>query len=74
MAVFICVSLACGLAYWSHADWWVYYNKGDGPEPKFRMPWWWQAIESGGVGVVAGGPAAGIVWVVRRLLNRSRAA
>jgi hypothetical protein len=69
-AVFIGVSLACGLAYWWHADWWAYYDKGHGPEPKFPMPWWWQVIESGIVGAAAGLPAAGVAWVVRRAQRR----
>ena len=63
-SLFVGVSLVCGLAFWWHHDWWGYW------EPKLEMPWYFQLAVSSVVGMAAGLPAAGVVWVVRRDLRR----
>jgi hypothetical protein len=59
--VFAVAVLICGLVYWWFADWRAYVDDPSGAWPKFVMPWWWQVIESGIVGLLAGGLLAG-VW------------
>jgi hypothetical protein len=65
--VFAVAVLVCGLVYWWFADWWAYVDDPRGSWPKFVMPWWWQVIESGIVGMLAGGLLAGasrLAWCV----------
>src|SRR5947207_599440 len=58
-------SMICGLVYWWFADWWAYVQFPEGPMPKFTVPWWWQAIESGIVGAAGGGLLIGGWWLAR---------
>jgi hypothetical protein len=56
--------------YWWRADWWAYVDEGNGRRwPKFRMPLWWQVIESCVVGIVAS-VAVVIGWRVLRRFGR----
>lgn len=68
-AVVFAVALASGGVYWSFADWWAYVEFPDGPMPKFIMPWWFQALVSGTVGLLTGGVAAGVLWVWSRTVG-----
>jgi hypothetical protein len=65
--VFAVLTAIGGLVYWRFADWCAYVDFGKGPECKFKMPWWWQVIESGIVGLVAGGMLTGLwLWSLAR--------
>jgi hypothetical protein len=71
--VFATSSVVAGLLYWSQADWWAYVEFFEGPTPKFTMPWWWQAIESGVAGCAAGSLVT-LTWAgARRVPPRNRA-
>jgi hypothetical protein len=61
--VFAVAAPVCGLVYWWFADWWAYVEFPEGPMPKFVMPWWWQLLESGILGVLAGGLLTAIWWL-----------
>ena len=61
--VFAVAVLVSGLLYWWFADWWAYVEFPEGPMPKFVMPWWWQAIESAMIGVLAGSLLTGAWWL-----------
>lgn len=62
--VFPVAALSCAFIYWWYADWWAYVDFPEGPMPKFIMPWWWQVMESGFVGVVGGSLLTGIWGLV----------
>jgi hypothetical protein len=62
--VFAVAALVCGMVYWRFRDWWAYVQFPEGPMPKFVVPWWWQVIESGVIGFLAGGFLASGLWLV----------
>jgi hypothetical protein len=57
--LFALTASVSGIAYWLLADWYAYVKIGGEWHPKFAMPWWWQIVESGIVGVLAGGILVG---------------
>ena len=55
MATFASVTAAVGSGYWWESDWTVYIDDGQGERRPFdEFTGWWQAVESGFVGAVAG--------------------
>ena len=73
LAVFLTVAAVIGVVYWWNADWWAYYNPGGhGWKPKFRMPLWWQVIESASFGSLAGGMATLPIVVIDQAVRWAR--
>ncbi len=74
--MFTVTALVGAVIYWWFADWWAYVEFDEGPKRKFIMPWWWQVIESGAVGIAGGGVLAAtwclVWWAWSRLSNRGR--
>ena len=74
VATFASVTAAVGSGYWWESDWTVYIDDGQGERRPFdEFTGWWQAVESGFVGAVAGWAvvaACASAWLFWSLLAR----
>jgi hypothetical protein len=68
--IFVTFSAIAGMLYWWNGDWWAYRLDIWGRwQPKFKIPAWWQVVQSTLVGVLAGGAATLAMLAVDRLVH-----
>jgi hypothetical protein len=73
LAVFLIASLFTGIIYWWQADWYVYVHMPDvegGRLPKFKLEPIEQCIESTIIGLLFGGIATVIIFILTRTVAR----